>query len=266
MRDAQPERKAGCAGRFLGGPSRALAGFTLIELLVVIAIIAILAALLLPALSRARDKALRTACKNNLKQMNIAFTIYANDNRDYLPSGGVKGNWAWDLPWDPGYTMLNSGILWKTFYDPGTAWRFTEQNNKELWERFAPGVFHVIDYALTLSDLQNLNPTNINTKILPQPIVNGLVTIPAQHVTDRVLDACATLRTSGMVNPDGTAGAGSPWNDIQGGYSVPHTSAHLSSGSPAGCNVGFLDTHVEWRRFKQMKLATSPGAGPQFWW
>ena len=266
MRDAQPGRKPWRREKLRGGPCRGVAGFTLIELLVVIAIIAILAALLLPALSRAKDKAIRTACKNNLKQMNIAFSIYANDNREFLPSGGVKGNWEWDLPWDPGYTMLNSGILWKTFYDPGTAGRFTEQNNKELWENFAPGVFHVIDYALTLSDLQNLNPTNINTKMIPQPIVNGLLTLPPQSPTDRVLDACATLRTSGMVNADGTAGPGSPWSDIQGGYSVHHTSPHLGGGNPAGANVGFLDTHVEWRKFKQLREATNPGASPQFWW
>ena len=75
-------------GSRCGGSSAGRLGFTLIELLVVIAIIAILAALLLPVLSRARAEAQRIQCVNNQKQLILSWALYYNDNRDVLVLNG----------------------------------------------------------------------------------------------------------------------------------------------------------------------------------
>jgi len=237
--------------------------FTLIELLVVIAVIGILAAVLLPVLSKAKDRARRVQCMNNLRQVNLALRMYGDSNSEKFPQA-TSGYWAWDVPWMVGDSMLQHGAPQPVFYCASSG--FSDQDNVNLWS-FKTNVYRVVGYAMTFPGTATVLATNQNPSTIPQSIsdTNTGVNYPAPSPSERVLMADAVI--SQPHDGDEIHRWLNTYINIKGGYQKLHQTAHLDKTMPAGGNLGMLDGHVEWRKFLLMHERTDASSGsPVFWW
>ncbi len=241
-------------------------GFTLIELLVVIAIIAILAGMLLPALSKAKEKAKRTKCMSSLRQVGIASQMYADDNNNILPpmvdNRNQVGNWSWDMPQATVSNLLSYGFARDILYCPS----FQEQNNDELWNFTSR--FKVLGYAFATKGSPALYPTNVFERIQQKVVRNRDGTTFTIGISEAIYAADATLSSR-----NSREGTGGNFSKVDGGW-AGHSSPHLAASSarrgqasiqlPAGGNALYLDQHVQWNNFQKMQQRRS--SGPWFWW
>ena len=192
-------------------------GFTLIELLVVIAIIAILASLLLPALSGAKEAGRSAACKSNLRQIGIALRVYVDENESYPSDNGGYGPVPWERSILPSINMSNNVFLCPSL-------------RRKL---LPPSTPHNLSYGINLLGVGHGGY---------DPISGYSGYLGLQYIADGVREA-KVVAPSDMIAIGDVMEAGADDGDIAGNFA--ERDDWVADRHKRGGNVVFCDGHVE---------------------
>ena len=263
-------------------------GFTLIELLIVIAIIAVLLTLLAPALEQAKNQARITLCATNLRHIGSSLWQYSTDNQNNgkLPLN-QRGHWLWDIAYTTTDMIIKAGGDHKTFYCPSDSsktpdmfifWNFGQAHlGSPYWdgnvsvgthvgkypEPDDPAVrkdcFRVTSYYWLLDMDRGGRPTDI----IGDPPREFLRKTSVPYPEDIEMVTDATLSNS--ADPDSPT---TTFTEVKGGswsrWRIYDRTNHVRNDRPSGGNIAYVDGHVKWRHFQDMRIRYTQG--PYHWW